>query len=164
MIRLGLLPALAVTLAASLGAQQVNPAVAAGHGSSSSWLVHYGKWLSAAVAVTFTGLGAREYARSDDAFSQLLDICHADVAKCTLGPGGSYVNTASEDLYQTSLRYERRARVRLLAGQASLLLAAGLFLADHGGHGEGPGNIPYHGLVLVEQEAGGARVGVRVRF
>ena len=136
MIRIGLLPALAVTLAAPLPAQQVNPPVTADHASWNRGLVHYGKWVSVALAVAFTGLAAHEHARSDDAFSQLLDICRADTAKCALGPSGSYVDPTSEQLYQTSLQYTRQARVRLLAGQASLLLAAGLFLADRGRHGE----------------------------
>ena len=165
MIRIGLLPALAVMLAAPLAAQQVNPAVTAGHASSNRGLVHYGKWVSAALAVTFTGLGAHEHASSDRAFSQLLDVCRAAPANCVLGPGGTYLNPASEQMYQTSVDYERRARVRLLAGQASLLLAAGLFLADHGRDTNEPDNIPYHGLmVVVEPRGGGARVGVRLRF
>ena len=164
MTRIGLLPVLAVTLAAPLAAQQVNPAITAGHASWNRGLVHYGKWVSAALAVTLTGLGAHEYASSDDAFSQLFGICRADPTRCALAPSGSYVDPASEELYQSSLYYERRARVRLLAGQASLLLAAGLFLADHGRRASDPDNIPYRGLVVVEQDAGGARVGVRVRF
>lgn len=164
MIRIGLVPAIAVALAAPAAAQQVNPAVTAHHASWNRGLVHYGKWVSAAMAVTFVGFGAHEYARSDDAFKELLDICRADTAKCVISPGGGYVNQANEDLYQTSLQHERRARVRLLAGQASLLLAAGLFLADHGRRGSEPDNIPYHGLVFVEQGSGGARVGVRVKF
>lgn len=164
MIRIGLIPAVAAMLAAPVAAQQVNPAATTPHASWNRGLVHYGKWVGAAMAVTFIGFGAHEYAKSDDAFSELLDICRADTAKCAINPGGSYVNQANEDLYQTSLQHERRARVRLLAGQASLLLAAGLFLADHGRRGSEPDNIPYHGLVFVEQDGGGALVGVRVRF
>jgi hypothetical protein len=164
MTRVALLPAIALTLAAPLAAQRVNPAVTVRHASSSRGLVHYGKWASAALAVAFTGLAAREHASSDDAFSQLLATCRTDAAKCALGSGGSYVNPASEDLYQASLQHERRARVRLLAGQASLLLTAGLFLADHGRHADEPDNIPYRGLVFVEREGGGARVWVRFRF
>ena len=163
MTRIGLVPVFVVMLAAPLAAQRVDPTVTR-HGSWSRGLVHYGKWMSAALAVTFTGLGAREHASSDDAFSQLLQTCRADSAKCAIDPSGGYVNPASEALYQTSIHHERRARVRLLAAQASLLLAAGLFLADHGRGEEGPDNIPYHGLVFVDPEAGGARVGMRVRF
>jgi hypothetical protein len=164
MTRLGLLPALAVTLAAPLAAQRVNPAVTAGHASRNRGLAHYGKWVSAALAVTFTGLGVHEHASSDQAFSQLLDNCRADPANCALGPSGNYIDPTSEQLYQASLHHARQARVRLLAGQASLLLAAGLFLADRGRHANEPGNIPYHGLVVVDAGGDGARVGVRFRF
>jgi phage tail protein X len=162
MTRIGVLLAFAVTLAAPLAAQGVNPAVTAEHASWNHGLAHYGKWVSAALAVTFTGLGAHEHAKSDEAFSQLLDICRADIASCVLGPSGSYVDPTSEQLYQTSLHYARRARLRLLAGQASLLLAAGLFLADRGGHGSGPGNIPFH--ISLEPRADGAQVGMRITF
>jgi hypothetical protein len=162
MIRIGVLPALALTLAAPLAAQRVNPAVTADHASGDHGLAHYGKWVSAALAVTFTGLGAYEHASSDRAFSQLLEICRADPATCALGPSGSYVDSSSEQLYQKSLHHARQARVRLLAGQASLLLAAGLFLADHGRHGNEPDNVPYH--LTVESRAGGARLGVRFTF
>jgi hypothetical protein len=162
MIRIGFLPALAVTLAAPLAAQRVDPAVTADHASWNRGLAHYGKWVSAALAVTFTGLGAHEHASSDQAFSQLLDVCRADPANCALGPGGSYVDPTSEQLYQKSLHYARLARVRLFAGQASLLLAAALFLADRRSLGSEPGNIPYH--LTVESRASGAQVGVRLRF
>lgn len=164
MIRTGLLPALAVVFAAQLVAQQVNPAVMERHPSANHGIAHYGKWASAVLAVAFTGLAAGEHASSDNAFGQLLDICRANPSKCTLGPSGGYTDPASEDLYQTSLHHERRARVRLLAGQASLVLAAGLFLADRGRRGNEPDNIPYRGLVVVEPEAGGARVGMRLTF
>ena len=162
MTRIGLLPALAVSLAAPLAAQRVTPAVTADHASWNRGLAHYGKWVGAALAVTFTGLGAHENAISDQAFSQLLDICRADPARCAFGPGGSYVDPTNEQLYQKSLHYARQARVRLFAGQASLLLAAGLFLADRRSHGNEPGNIPFH--ISVEPRAGGARVGVGIWF
>jgi hypothetical protein len=153
-----------VLLAGPLAAQQVNPAVTAHHAPWSHGLVHYGKWASAALAVTFIGLGAHEYARSDAAFRQLLTVCHADATQCARNASGTYVNPTSEQIYQTSIHYERRARVRLLAGQAGVLLAAALFLADRGREASGPGNIPYRGLILVEQQAAGARVGMRLRF
>lgn len=162
MIRTGLLPALAVTFAAQLVAQHVNPAVTERHASANHGIAHYGKWASAVLAVAFTGLAAREHASSDDAFSQLLDICHANASRCTVGSSGSYTDPTSEDLYQTSVHHERQARLRLLAGQASLLLAAGLFLADRGGRDGGPDNIPYH--LTLEARAGGAQVTMRFTF
>jgi hypothetical protein len=161
MIKIGLASSLALTLATALAAQQVNPTVAASHAANHS-VVHYGKWLSAALAATLTGLAAREYVRSDDAYRQLRDICRADASQCAQNSSGTYVNTANEGLYQTSLEYQRRARARLLAGQVSLLLAAGLFLADHGREGSEPGNIPFH--ISVKPRHHGAQVGVRLTF
>ena len=160
-----LFPMLALAVAAPLTAQEVSPALHVRHAAWSRVLVHYGKWAAAATAVTFTALGAHEHQNSNRVFSQLLDRCRANVVDCTLGPDGSYLDPASEQLYQTSIHFDRRARLRLLLGQASLLASAGLFLADLRHHANGPDNIPYRGLKLtVEPRIDGARVGVRVMF
>ena len=165
MKRIWLLPALALTLATTLAAQQGKPIPAADHGARSSGFVHYGKWVTAALAVTFTALGAHEHTNSNQSFRQLLDLCHANSANCTLAPDGSYLTPSAEQLYQTSLSFDRRARLRLLVGQASLLASAGLFLADLGRHAGGPDNIPYPPVkVSVDGRTGAALVGVRVRF
>ena len=165
MKRIGLLPALALTLATTLAAQQGKPGLAADHGARSGGLVHYGKWVTAALAVTFTALGAHEHTNSNATFRQLLDLCHANNADCTLAPDGSYLTPSAEALYQASIRFDRRARLRLLVGQASLLASAGLILADLGRHAGGPDNIPYPPVKLsVDARTGAALVGVRVRF
>ena len=164
MKRIGLLSALALTLATVLAAQQGKPGPAADHGARSG-LVHYGKWVTAALAVTFTALGAHEHTNSNESFRQLLHLCHANNANCTLAPDGSYLTPSAEQLYQTSLSFDRRARLRLLVGQASLLASAGLFLADLGRHAGGPDNIPYPPVKLsVDARTGAALVGFRVRF
>ena len=124
--------------------------------------VHWGKWLASAAAIAFTVMGAHEHDNSNRVFSQLLDICRADDAACRLASDGRYVNPAAEQLYQASIAYDRRAHVRLLAGQGSLLAAAGLFIADLRHHKGGPGNIPLR--VTVDPRTGGARVGVRWNF
>jgi hypothetical protein len=125
--------------------------------------VHYGKWSIAALAVTFTALGAHEHQNSNRVFRQLLDLCFANSADCALAANGSYRNAAAEHLYQTSIHYDGRARVRLLLGQVSLLASAGLFLADLRHPSNDPGNIPFHGAKFtVEPDGDGARVGVRV--
>src|SRR5439155_1221382 len=80
------------------------------------------------VAVAFTVMGAHEHDNSNRVFSHLLDICRADDTACRLASDGRYVNPAAEQLYQASIAYDRRAHVRLLAGQGSLLAAAGLFI------------------------------------
>jgi len=126
------------------------------------WAAHYGKWLASAAALAFTAMGAHEHDNSNHVFGQLLDMCRADSAACRLAADGRYVNPAAEQLYQASIAYDRRAQVRLLAGQGSLLAAAGLFIADLRHHTSGPGNIPLK--VAVDPQTGGARVGVRWSF
>lgn len=127
--------------------------------------VHWGKWLVAGGAVAFTVMGAHEHASSNRDFRTLLSMCRANNADCLLGPDGRYVNPAAEQLYQSSIHFDRRARVRLLAGQATLLVAAGLFIADLAHHASGPGNKPFSPLeVGVDERTGGARVGVRLTF
>jgi hypothetical protein len=65
-------------------------------------------------------------------------------------------------MYLSSRRYDSRARTWLLVGQASLLLSAGLFLADLRHHRVGKTNIPYHGLeVTVDPGAEATRLGLR---
>jgi hypothetical protein len=164
MRRIGLLPVLAVTLATALAAQ-VKPGLAVDHAVRGRGVVHYGKWVTAALAVTFTALGAHEHTNSNGVFRRLLDLCHANNADCTLAPDGSYLTPAAEQLYQASVRFDRRARLRLVLGQASLLASAGLFLADLGHHAGGPDNIPFHALKLsVDPRTGATLVGVRLRF
>ena len=127
--------------------------------------VHWGKWLAAGSAVAFTVMGAHEHSRSNREFSQLLTLCRANNNDCLLGTDGTYLNPAAEQLYQVSLHFDRRARVRLLAGQATLLVAAGLFIADVTRHPGGPVNKPFAPLeVSGDVRTGGARVGVRVTF
>ena len=160
MIRpVGLVTALVLALAPRGSAQQDST------GSFRRAVVHYGKWLPVAVAVVFTAMGAHEHDNAQREFDRLLALCRADIADCALGSDGRYLNPAAEQLYQASVIFDRRARARLLAGQASLLVAAGLFIADLRQRSRGPGNIPFAPLqVLGDVWAGGARVGVRVTF
>lgn len=128
-------------------------------------VVHYGKWVAAAAAVTLTALGAHEHANSDRMWSQLLTLCRANNADCRLAADGRYANPAAEQLYQASLGFDRRARTRLLAGQASLLIAATLFILDLRHHSGAPGNIPFAPLEVSGAVGPGvARLGVRLAF
>ena len=127
--------------------------------------VHWGKWLTAGAAAALTVMGAHEHESSNREFRRLLDLCRADNADCDLGPDGAYLNPAAEQLYQGSIYFDRRARTRLLAGQASLLLAAGLFIADLRRRTGGPGNKPLAPLqVAGDVRAGGVQLGVRWTF
>ncbi len=160
---------LALTLAATtrVAAQQPSPGAPPG-GVASGWgrsLVHYGKWATAAAALAFSVMAAREHTNSDRVFDQLFGICRANNSDCLLGPDGRYQNPVAEQLYQASLAFDRRARTRLLAGQAGLLITAGLFLADLRHKTSGPGNIPFNPLELsVDERSSSARLGIRVAF
>jgi hypothetical protein len=139
------------------------PALAGGSGTFGRGVVHYGKWVVAGSAVAFTVMGAREHDHSNHQFNALLALCRADNASCTLGPDGRYVNAAAEALYQSSTAFDRRARVRLLAGQAALLVAAGLFIADLAHQAGGPANKPFSPLhVSSDGRTGRAQIGVRL--
>jgi hypothetical protein len=127
--------------------------------------VHYGKWLTGASAVALTWMAAHEHARSTDAWDALSALCRANHGTCSLGPDGRYLNALSEEYYQRSLRHDRRARTRLLAGQGALLLTIGFFLLDRRHGDDRPPNIPFAPLkVSVDERGGGARVGLRWTF
>lgn len=136
-----------------------NPTITLDHAQWGGAFTHYGKWAAAALAATFTALGAHEHANSNRAFNQLLDACRANAADCALKSDGTYLNASSEGLYQTAAHFDSRARLRLLLGQASLLFSAGLFLADLRHHARGPGNIPFHPAELIVD---GSHLGLRV--
>ncbi|HEX4602021.1 MAG TPA: hypothetical protein VH116_11560 [Gemmatimonadales bacterium] len=155
--------ALALAAAPPLGAQVDSGATRREQGAPV--LVHYGKWVAAAAAVAFTALGAHEHSNSNRVWTELLSLCRANNADCRLGADGRYANPAAEQLYQSSLTFDRRARGRLLAGQASLLVAASLFILDLRHHSGGPGNIPFAPLELSGDVGTGlARLGVRLAF
>jgi len=146
----------------ALRAQQPGLSAEISHEHKGGWITHYGKWVAFAFAGTFTALGAHEHENSNRVYDQLVDVCRADNSACAVGPNGAYVNPLTEQMYQVSLHYDSRARLRLIAGQAGLLLAGALFLADlH--HGDDPENIPFHPAeILVEPRPDGARLGLRI--
>jgi hypothetical protein len=127
--------------------------------------VHYGKWATAAVALSLTVLAAKEHHQANDNWQQLRELCRTDNTACQLRPDGQYANTMAELLYQQTLYYDRRARRRLIVGQVSLLATAALFILDLRNQRSSPPNIPFNGLeVMVEPAGSGARVGVRFGF
>lgn len=127
--------------------------------------VHYGKWLTAGATLAFTLLAAHEHRYSARDWDALLDICRSAEDACDLGGDGRYIRSDAELLYQSSRRYDRRANVRILGAQASLLATAALFILDlHPGRDE-PENIPFAPLrVTVEPTVDGAQVGMRIAF
>lgn len=127
--------------------------------------VHYGKWLTAGATVAFTLLAAHEHSYSRRDWDALLAICRSAVDACVLGSDGRYVRPDAELLYQRSRWYDRRANVRLLGAQASLLATATLFILDlHPGR-RGPDNIPFSPIrVGLSPTSDGAAVEMRIAF
>jgi len=157
-----------VALAALSGAARAQETPAAPPPTSRGWsreVIHYGKWATAATAVGLTILAAREHARAQDEWRELLSLCRDNNAACQLRQDGRYVNYDAELLFQLTTYYDRRARSRLIGGQVSLLASATLFILDLRHQGGNPPNIPFHGMKLTaEPTGGGARLALRVPF
>jgi hypothetical protein len=157
-----------VALAALSGAARAQEPPASPAPASRGWsreVIHYGKWATAATAVGLTILAAREHARAQDEWRELLSLCRDNNAACQLRQDGRYVDYDAELLFQLTTYYDRRARSRLIGGQVSLLASATLFILDLRHQGGNPPNIPFHGLELsAAPTGGGARLELRVPF
>ena len=154
---------LTATLVAPLAGQEASPE------ARQSWIrpvARYGKWLTTATAIVFTSLAVREHTHSAESWDQLMMICRTDNADCTVGADGRYLNTIAENYYLRSLYFDARARRRLLAGQAAVVVAASLFIADLTRGPNGPPNIPFdpNKLVLGTTRGGGTQIGWRIEF
>ncbi len=125
-------------------------------------LVRYGKWALAAGAVGMNLLAADAHNRADDAFDEIERTCFENDFHCILGPDGRYADQRMENLYQASLRYDRRARRWLIAGEAALLGAATLFVLELTRKKHEPDNIPFEPEIRSLRQATG--VGVRVAW
>jgi hypothetical protein len=155
---------LLLALVAVDSARAQTPTAAPGEPSRRG-VAHVAKWITAAGAVGLTVLAAREHNRANEYWDQLLALCYADVANCTLGVDGRYESAEAEGLYGASVRYDDRARVRLIAGQAALLVTVVLFLIDRHGGVDRPDDIPFDPLrVLPDRATGGVRVELRIPF
>lgn len=125
-------------------------------------VTRYGKWALAAGAIGMNLLAARAHDRAEDAFDQIERACFQDSFHCLLGPDGAYANRRIENLYQASLRYDRRARRWLIAGEAALLGAAALFVLELTRKTHKPDNIPFEPEVRSLRDATG--IGLRVAW
>jgi len=141
---------LLVLLAGRAEAQGLSPAV------------KYGKWVLLAGSIGMNYLAVREHNRADDAFDALRASCFPLTSRCALGPDGRYTDPAIEDLYQTTLRYDRRARYWLIGGETALAGAAAMFIWELARPKPRPDNIPFEPEVRSLRAATG--VGVRVGF
>ncbi len=125
--------------------------------------VKYGKWALLAGAIGMNYLAVRAHNRADDAFDVLEAQCGAANERCALGPNGTYTDPAIEDLYQTSLRFDRRARLWLIGGETALVGSAALFIWELARPKNRPDNIPFEPEVR-SLRAGGTGLGMRLRF
>ena len=135
--------------------------LSAGHAEAQGPLVKYGKWAVLAGSVGMNYLALRSHNRAEDAFNALKAVC-VDRSRCDLGPDGSYLNPLSENLYQSSLRYDRIARGWLLGGEAALAGSAALFVWELARPKGRPGNIPFEPEVRAMRS--GTGLGLRVAF
>jgi hypothetical protein len=125
--------------------------------------VKYGKWVMLAGSLGMNYLAVRAHNRADDTFDGLKSRCGEAQERCALGPGGAYADPEIEDLYQTSLRYDRRARLWLIGGETALAGAAALFVWELTRPKGRPDNIPFEPEVR-SLRAGGTGLGMRLAF
>jgi hypothetical protein len=125
-------------------------------------LIRYGKWALAAGAIGMNLLAAKAHNRAEDAFDALEDACTDDRTRCVLGPDGTYADRRIENLYQSSLHYDRSARRWLIAGESALLGAAALFVWEMTRKTHKPDNIPFEPEVRSLRQATG--VGLRIAW
>jgi hypothetical protein len=126
-------------------------------------VVKYGKWLLVAGSAAMNYLAIRAHNRAEDSFDALEARCFESRQRCALGPGGSYLDPAAEDLYQGALRYDRIARGWLIGGESALAGAAVLFVWELTRPKGRPGNIPFEPEIR-STRGGGTGVGLRVAF
>ncbi len=125
--------------------------------------VKYGKWVLLAGSIGMNYLAVRAHNSAEDAFDALEAQCGAANERCALGPGGGYIDPAIEDLYQTSLGYDRRARLWLIGGETALVGSAALFIWELTRPKDRPDNIPFEPEVKM-MRGGTTGVGLRVGF
>ena len=126
-------------------------------------VVKYGKWVLVAGAAAMNYLAIKAHNRAEDSFDELETLCFHSRQRCALGPDGSYLDPAAEDLYQSSLRYDRIARGWLIGGESALAGAAALFVWELTRPKGRPGNIPFEPEIR-SIRGGGTGVGLRFAF
>jgi hypothetical protein len=139
-----------VGLAGPVEAQGLSPAV------------KYGKWVLLAGSIGMNYLAVRAHNRAEDAFDALESSCNEAHHRCDLRPDGTYADPAIEQLYQTSLHYDRRARYWLIGGETALAGAAALFVWELTRPKGRPDNIPFE--PEVRSLRGGTGLGLRLAF
>ena len=126
-------------------------------------VVKYGKWALLAGAIGMNYLAVRAHDRADNVFDVIEAECATVQERCALDPGGGYADPALENLYQTSLRYDRRARLWLIGGETALVGSAAMFIWELARPKNRPDNIPFEPEMRVMPE-GRTGLGLRVAF
>jgi hypothetical protein len=135
---------------------------AAQQASPSPPLVKWGKWALLGGAVTMNLLAADAHDDANDVFATIEGRCAVDETRCYTGDDGTYFDAETEELYQQTLRHDRRARGWLVGGQGALLGAAALFIWEFTRPKSLPDNIPFE--PEVEVGARETRVSLRLAF
>jgi hypothetical protein len=125
--------------------------------------VKYGKWALLAGAIGMNYLAVRAHDRAEDVFDVIEAECSVAHERCALASDGSYANPAIENLYQASLRYDRRARLWLVGGETALVGSAALFIWELARPKGRPDNIPFEPEVRT-MPAGRTGLGLRMAF
>jgi hypothetical protein len=126
-------------------------------------VVKYGKWALLAGAIGMNYLAVRAHDRADNVFDMIEAECIVEQQRCALGPGGGYADPALEDLYQTSLRYDRRARLWIIGGESALVGSAAMFIWELARPKNRPDNIPFEPEMRV-MPSGRTGLGLRMAF
>ncbi len=141
---------------------QVDSGAATPQSHTMPFAVRWGKWATAALAVGLTALGNESHNDGNAAFSELVAYCR-DVATCTIGPDGRYVDPLAEATYQRVVRDDRAARAWFLGGQVAAATSVILWVLDLARQTEPP-NIPYSGLVVGPGAYGTTKIGWAIPF
>lgn len=136
--------------------------VAPAYAQGSKPLLKYGKFVLAAGALGMNFLAARNHDRADENFHALERRCLDDNRLCDLNASGTYSDAGTENLFQASLHYDRRARRWLFGGEAALLSSAAIFVWELTRHTSKPDNIPFE--PEVRSLPYGTGVGLRLQF
>lgn len=124
--------------------------------------VRYGKWALLAGAVGLNLAAASAHNAAERAFDDIEERCAFDRSRCDVDVEGRYIDPLTEDLYQQTLRHDRRSRAYLFGGEAAVLGAAALFIWEFARPKSPPDNIPFEPQVSVH--GGVTRLGLRVAW
>jgi hypothetical protein len=123
------------------------------------WTVRYGKFVALALAGVGVWRAQGHHDLAEEAYGDLEVLCRAQPSSCAV-EDGSYPDPVAEDLYQTALSEDDRARAWLIGAEVSLIGAALLFVYEiTRPSGPDRDDIPFE--PLVEPRAG--KVGARFR-